>query len=157
MVDRPDGRGREWSLPFNVAAPWPKVNDAPRRLRPADRLPRPRGGAPRAGRVAARAGRPRGGDRAPAGPGAFDPRRDDPGAVDVQLPRHRRSRRGGRASARRRGGESEGAAVSITTLLRYLTGSREAIVAIAGNRNALWVGFLFVLSAGFAREYDGED
>lgn len=47
--------------------------------------------------------------------------------------------------------------MGITTLLRYLTGSREAIRAIAGNRHALWVGFLFVLSAGFAREYDGED
>jgi hypothetical protein len=43
------------------------------------------------------------------------------------------------------------------TLLRYLIGDREAILAIAGNRHALWIGLLFVLSAGFAREYDGED
>ncbi len=47
--------------------------------------------------------------------------------------------------------------MSILTLVRYLCGSREAIHAIAGNRHALWVGLLFVLSAGFAREYDGED
>jgi hypothetical protein len=47
--------------------------------------------------------------------------------------------------------------VGIGTLLRYLTGGREAILEIAGNRHALWVGLLFVLSAGLAREYDGED
>jgi hypothetical protein len=47
--------------------------------------------------------------------------------------------------------------VGIGTLLRYLIGGREAILEIAGNRHALWVGLLFVLSAGFAREYDGED
>jgi hypothetical protein len=44
-----------------------------------------------------------------------------------------------------------------STLFRYLLGNREAILTIAGNRHALWIGFLFVLSAGFAREYDGED
>jgi hypothetical protein len=47
--------------------------------------------------------------------------------------------------------------VGIGTLVRYLLGGREAILAIAGNRHALWIGLLFVLSAGFAREYDGED
>jgi hypothetical protein len=47
--------------------------------------------------------------------------------------------------------------MGIGTLLRYLIGSREAILEIAGNRHALWIGLLFVLSAGFAREYDGED
>lgn len=47
--------------------------------------------------------------------------------------------------------------MSIGTLFRYLIGRRDAIEAIAGNRHALWIGFLFVLSAGFAREYDGED
>jgi len=47
--------------------------------------------------------------------------------------------------------------MSITTLLRYLIGDRRAILAIAGDRRFLWVGFLFVLSAGFAREYDGAD
>jgi hypothetical protein len=49
------------------------------------------------------------------------------------------------------------ATVGIGTLLRYLVGSREAILQIAGSRHALWIGLLFVLSAGFAREYDGED
>jgi hypothetical protein len=47
--------------------------------------------------------------------------------------------------------------MSVLTLLRYLIGDREAILQIASNRHALWVGFLFVISAGFAREYDGED
>ena len=47
--------------------------------------------------------------------------------------------------------------MSILTLARFLMGSRAAIQAIAGNRHALWIGLLFVLSAGFAREYDGED
>lgn len=43
------------------------------------------------------------------------------------------------------------------TLLKYLIGDRAAIRAIASSRGALWLGLLFVLSAGFAREYDGED
>jgi hypothetical protein len=47
--------------------------------------------------------------------------------------------------------------MSIKTLLRYLIGNRDAILQIATNRRALWLGLLFVLSAGFAREYDGED
>jgi hypothetical protein len=47
--------------------------------------------------------------------------------------------------------------MGIGTLLRYLSGDRRAIIEIASNRRALWVGLLFVLSAGFAREYDGED
>src|SRR5262245_28689521 len=37
-----------------------------------------------------------------------------------------------------------------------LIGDREAILAIATDRRALWVGLLFVLSAGFARDHDGE-
>src|SRR5919204_6475497 len=45
----------------------------------------------------------------------------------------------------------------IRTLLRYLLGDRQAIFVIAADRWALVLGFLFVLSAGFAREYDGED
>ncbi len=49
------------------------------------------------------------------------------------------------------------APTGIGTLLSYLIGNRQAILTIAGNRHALWIGFLFVLSAGFAREYDGED
>lgn len=45
----------------------------------------------------------------------------------------------------------------IRTWLRYLIGDRQAILEVAANRRAVWIGFLFVLSAGFAREYDGED
>jgi hypothetical protein len=47
--------------------------------------------------------------------------------------------------------------MGIGTLFRYLVGERKAILEIAGNPRALWVGLLFVLSAGLAREYDGED
>lgn len=45
----------------------------------------------------------------------------------------------------------------LRTLALYLIGNRRAILELAANRRALWVGLLFVLSAGFAREYDGED
>jgi hypothetical protein len=45
----------------------------------------------------------------------------------------------------------------LRTLFLYLIGSREAILEIARSRHALWIGALFVLSAGFAREYDQED
>lgn len=45
----------------------------------------------------------------------------------------------------------------VTDVIRYLFGNEEAIFEIASSRNALWLGLLFVLSAGFAREYDGED
>ncbi len=48
-------------------------------------------------------------------------------------------------------------AMNFTTLLRYLSGSRRAIEAIAASPKAVWLGALFVLSAGFAREYDGVD
>src|SRR5437870_8327060 len=47
--------------------------------------------------------------------------------------------------------------MSIRTLLRYLIGNRQAILDIAAERRSLVLGFLFVLSAGFAREYDGAD
>jgi hypothetical protein len=47
--------------------------------------------------------------------------------------------------------------MGITTLLAYLVGNRQAILTIAGSRSALVLSCLFVLSAGFAREYDGED
>jgi hypothetical protein len=47
--------------------------------------------------------------------------------------------------------------MQIRTLLRYLIGDRDAILHIAANRHALWLGLLFVLSAAFAREYDQED
>ncbi len=45
----------------------------------------------------------------------------------------------------------------VRTLFLYLIGDRRAILDLAGDRRSLWVGLLFVLSAGFAREYDGED
>jgi len=45
--------------------------------------------------------------------------------------------------------------MGITTLLRYLIGGREAIRQIAASRGGLWIGLLFVLSAAFARDYDG--
>src|SRR4051812_18868184 len=47
--------------------------------------------------------------------------------------------------------------MSLRTLLLYLIGDRQAILDIAADRRALHIGFLFVLSAGLAREYDGED
>ena len=46
--------------------------------------------------------------------------------------------------------------LSLTTLLQFLIGRREAIEAIAGNRKALLVGFLFCFSAALARHYDGK-
>jgi hypothetical protein len=48
-------------------------------------------------------------------------------------------------------------AMGVHTLLRFLFGDRKAILQIAASGPALWVGALFVLSAGFAREYDGQD
>ena len=47
--------------------------------------------------------------------------------------------------------------VSLSTLGRFLIGQRDAIQQISASRDALWLGLLLVLSAGFAREYDGED
>ncbi len=47
--------------------------------------------------------------------------------------------------------------MSITTLLGYMIGRRKAILDIAAAPGATWLGLLFVMSAGFAREYDGED
>jgi hypothetical protein len=48
-------------------------------------------------------------------------------------------------------------AITIVTWLRFLVGSREAIFRVARCRQALWLGLVFVLSTGFAREYDGAD
>ena len=42
-------------------------------------------------------------------------------------------------------------------IVLFLAGDRDSILKIAGCRHAVWLGLLFVLSAGFAREYDGED
>src|SRR5262249_34272404 len=39
----------------------------------------------------------------------------------------------------------------------YLIGNRQAIFDIATDRRAIFIGFLFLLSARCAREYDGED
>jgi hypothetical protein len=39
--------------------------------------------------------------------------------------------------------------------LGFLFGRRDSIVKAANSPGAVWIGFLFVLSAGFAREYDG--
>jgi hypothetical protein len=47
--------------------------------------------------------------------------------------------------------------MQIRTLFLYLIGNRQAILELAANPRALWIGLLFVLSAGFAREYDGHD
>src|SRR5689334_13923794 len=47
--------------------------------------------------------------------------------------------------------------MTLRTLARYLfTGSPDAIRTIAASRGAVWAGLAFVLSAGLAREYDGE-
>lgn len=47
--------------------------------------------------------------------------------------------------------------MNLSTPLRFLFGGRQAIIDIAACRGALFLGALFVISAGFAREYDGED
>lgn len=47
--------------------------------------------------------------------------------------------------------------MTISTLPRYLVGRESAILEVIESRGVLLLGFLFVLSAGFAREYDGED
>lgn len=55
------------------------------------------------------------------------------------------------------GGSNAGRPIGLRTWLRFLVGRRDAIERIAGGRGVLLVGLLFVLSAGFAREYDNED
>ena len=47
-------------------------------------------------------------------------------------------------------------ALTSGTIVRFLGFQSSAIRAVAGSRRATWVGLLFVVSAGFAREYDGE-
>lgn len=49
------------------------------------------------------------------------------------------------------------AALTPFDVARFLLGQRDAIVDVAQAPGALGVGALFVLSAGLAREYDGED
>lgn len=43
------------------------------------------------------------------------------------------------------------------TIANFLLGRQHAIMQVAETPAALWIGGLFVLSAGLAREYDGED
>jgi hypothetical protein len=45
----------------------------------------------------------------------------------------------------------------ILTLIQFLFGTRRGIFSVAACRHAAWLGLVFVISAGFAREYDGED
>ncbi len=47
--------------------------------------------------------------------------------------------------------------MNITTAIGFLLGKRQAILDVANTRGAIWLGLLFVISAGFAREYDQED
>lgn len=47
--------------------------------------------------------------------------------------------------------------MNVITIVKVLFGGRQAIHDVANSRHAAWLGLLFVLSAGFAREYDGED
>lgn len=47
--------------------------------------------------------------------------------------------------------------ITVRTLLAYLFGSATAARRVASHPHALWIGFLFVVAAGFAREYDAED
>lgn len=45
----------------------------------------------------------------------------------------------------------------LSVLPRFLIGKRDAIIVVANNHWLLLLGGLFCLSAGFAREYDGDD
>lgn len=47
--------------------------------------------------------------------------------------------------------------MALSSYLRFLIGDRETIERLSDARGALDTGFLFVLSAGLAREYDHED
>lgn len=47
--------------------------------------------------------------------------------------------------------------MNVRTICWFLLGRRAAIERMAACPRAVWVGLLFVLSAGLAREYDGED
>ena len=47
--------------------------------------------------------------------------------------------------------------MTLLTLVQSLFGGRDAILRVARAPQALGLGLLFVLAAGFAREYDGED
>ncbi len=47
--------------------------------------------------------------------------------------------------------------ITLRTLFGYLLGRADAARLVATHPRALWIGLVFVLAAGFAREYDGED
>ena len=47
--------------------------------------------------------------------------------------------------------------MNIPTIGKFMIGRRAAILDICNTKNSIWVGLLFVVSAGFARDYDGED
>ncbi|GEM_PF-682281 len=53
--------------------------------------------------------------------------------------------------------ETRPRSVTPETLIRFLLGQRQAILDVAACPHALMLGAILVLSAGFAREYDGED
>ncbi len=50
--------------------------------------------------------------------------------------------------------ETECENVSLITLVKYLFGYRSAILDLATNRATIWLGLMFVISAGLSREYD---
>lgn len=50
--------------------------------------------------------------------------------------------------------ETECENVSLITLVRFLFGYRSAILDLATNRATVWLGLMFVISAGLSREYD---
>lgn len=47
--------------------------------------------------------------------------------------------------------------MKLSILPKYLIGRRDAILELAASKWTLLIGAIFVVSAGFAREYDGED
>ncbi len=47
--------------------------------------------------------------------------------------------------------------MNLQSLREFLAGRPHAIEQVASCRSALWLGLAFVISAGLAREYDGED
>ena len=53
--------------------------------------------------------------------------------------------------------ETECENVSLKTLVQYLFGYRSAILDLATNRATVWLGLIFVITAGLAREYDREN
>ena len=53
--------------------------------------------------------------------------------------------------------ETERGNVTLKTLVQYLFGYRSAILNLATNRATVWLGLIFVITAGLAREYDREN